>query len=199
MINFLDFHFGRLGNRMFQSAFLYAFARSNNIDFYFQNPEWFKGYENEIKSLFKQSGEMLDYVAIHVRRGTNPQNPNEPAYNKNSFYTDLSQTDYYDKAIDYFKNEKFLVFSDNIGYCKEKWGNDPRFSFSEKSELEDFNLMSRCKHQIIANSTFSWWAAYLNQNPDKIILAPEETQYYADGIVRTKYPAEFTQIKCNKK
>ena len=96
-----------------------------------------------------------------------------------------------------FPNEKFLVFSDDIDWCKKQ----PIFKdceFSEGTELEDLNLMASCKHNIIANSSFSWWAGYLNPNADKRVIAPLETKYYSDGIVRTKYPDNFIQIDFNK-
>jgi len=184
MQNFLDKTFGRLGNRMFQTAFFYSYARDKGIDFYYQDPVWFERYGDEIKELFKQEGEPLDYVAIHVRRGDYVNNP---------FYVDLTQTTYYQDAMDRFSGVKFLVFSDDINWCKaQAMFSRDNVEFSNKTELEDFNLMTRCKHQIIANSSFSWWAAYLNPNPNKKVIAPKA--WYADGVERTKCPKEWIRI-----
>ncbi len=186
----LDKHFGRAGNRMFQSAFLYAYARKNGIDWYFQDPKWFEGYENEIKKMFEIKGDPLDYVSIHVRRNSNPSNPDEPKYSENPFYVNLIQTDYYRKAMDRFLNEKFFIFSDDIHWCKDYFGKKHDYSYG--TEEEDFNTMARCKHNIIANSSFSWWAAYLNPNPNKKVIYP--LKWYADGIERTKCPKEWIGV-----
>ena len=189
-MNFLDKTFGRLGNRLFQTAFFYSYARDKGIDFYYQDPVWFERYGDEIKQIFKQEGEPLDYVAIHVRRGDYVNNP---------FYVDLCHTQYYSKAVcEFIASQKVLIFSDNIDFCKnyfkdfsEYLGNKIEYS-ENKSELEDFNLMTRCKHQIIANSSFSWWAAYLNPNPNKKVIAPKA--WYSDGAVRTKCASNCIQI-----
>lgn len=183
--------FGRLGNKLFQYAFLYAHARRNNLDWYYQDPKWFVGYEEEIKELFGQK-DSIPYVSIHVRRGKNPSNPQEPAYKENPFYVNLIETDYYRKAIDQFPGEKFLVFSDEPEFCREyPLFHGKEFEIIEGSEIDDFNLMSSCHHNIIANSSFSWWAAYLNPNPNKIVIAPK--LWYSDGIERTRCPGGWVK------
>ncbi len=179
MVN-LDKIFGRTGNRMFQMAFAYAYARENNIDFYYQDPKFFEKYGDEIKALFREGIAPIDMVAIHVRRGDYVNNP---------FYVDLTETSYYDEAMSQFSGEEFLVFSDDIEWCKKQ----PIFDgckFAEgNSEIEDMNLMAGCKGIIMANSSFSWWAAYLSKAK---VIAP--IAWYADGVERTKCPAEWTRI-----
>lgn len=74
---------------------------------------------------------------------------------------------------------KFKVFSDDIEYCKTFFGNDLlfgdlEFEFSEgKTEIEDLRLMASCESSITANSSFSWWGAYLNPNPNKKVIMPK--------------------------
>lgn len=186
--------FGRLGNRMFQMAYVYAQFKEGNIpDLYVQDLKYFDKYEKEIKELFGEGIGYLPYVSIHVRRGSNPSNPNEPKYSENPFYVNLSDTDYYEKAIELFPGDNFLVFSDDPEYCKGKWGNDKRFQVMEKGdEIEDFNLMASCKHNIIANSSYSWWVAYLNPNHGKKIIAPKK--WFSDEIKRVGIPPTWTQI-----
>lgn len=176
--------FGRLGNQMFQYAFLYAYSKDAEVDFYFQNPAWFNGYESDIRSLFGQGiPETIDMVSIHVRRGD---------YINNSFYVNLCQTDYYDRAIALFPHDKFLIFSDDIEWCKAHF-TGKQFEFSEgKTEVEDMNLMAACKHNIIANSSFSWWAAWLNFNLDKKVIVPLD--WYSDGEERTYCPPKWQRI-----
>src|SRR3990167_7909500 len=107
----LDITFGRLGNRLFQCAFLYAESRKRATDFYFQDPKFFEGYEDEIKQLFGQDIGYLTQVGVHVRRAGNPINLNEPKYSENPFYVDLCSTDYYERAMAIFPNQKFVIFS----------------------------------------------------------------------------------------
>src|SRR5690348_17282768 len=101
-MNFLDKNFGRLGNRMFQTAALYTFAKDLGVDYYFQDPKWFEKYSSDIKRLFGEGIGYEDKIAVHFRRGKNPSNPSEPAYSDNPFYVDLSKTDYYQKAMAQF-------------------------------------------------------------------------------------------------
>ena len=178
---------GRLGNQMFQYAYLYAKAREGLIeDVYVQDPEYFDEYIEEIRAIYSQGiPEQTDMVGIHYRQGDYVGNP---------FYVDLSSTDYYERAMDMFPGEKFLVFSDDIKSAK-KFFVGRQFEFSEgRDEIEDLNLLSSCKHQIIANSSFSLWSGILNPNPNKKVVCPIETKYYSDGLVRTRYPENFIQI-----
>lgn len=177
--------FGRLGNSLFQYAYIYAQMKDGTIpDIFLQDPAYFEKYEREIKELFGQNIGYTDAVALHVRRGDYVDNP---------FYVDLSQTDYYQKAIREFPVDKYLVFSDDIAYCKDIWGTDLRFEFVERSnEVEDLNLMASCKSQIIANSSYSWWAAYLNPNKDKKIIYPNK--WFQDNVQRVKFPQSWKAL-----
>lgn len=139
------------------------------LDGYFQSPKYFQKYEKEIRELFS-FGMPVGYdpkgkVSLHVRRGN---------------YTNLSQhhhnlsIDYYLNAIDYFDGYEFLVFSDDIEWCKKTF-TDSKFTFVEgQTDEQDLYLMSLCEHNIIANSTFSWWGAWLNSNLNKIVIYPNK-------------------------
>jgi len=188
-----DIIFGRLGNRMFQGAFLYAESKRRGTDFYFQDPVYFKDYEDDIKKLFGDGIGYLSQVGIHIRRASNPINPQEPKYSENPFYVNLSDTDYYERAMAMFPGEKFLVFSDDPEWCKEKFKDNPDVQVMEKgNEIEDFNLLASCKDLIIANSSYSWWAAFLCPNESKRIIAPKN--WYTDKKERTKIPKSWIQI-----
>lgn len=179
--------FGRLGNTLFQMSYIYAQMRKGAIpDIYVQNPAYFDYYKDDIKKWFGDGIERIDKVAIHLRQGDYVNNP---------FYVNLSESDYYQEAIKNFPNESFLVFSDDIEFAKKFFVGEV-FTFSEgKSEVEDLNLMASCKHQIIANSSYSYWAAYLNPNKDKIVVAPSYKRWYTDGsTTRTIIPKEWKQI-----
>ena len=92
----------------------------------------------------------------------------------NEIYCDNGK-EYFQKAISLFSQDAlFVVFSNDINWCKTNLqGLAKNLIFIENEPYyHDFYLMSLCKHQIISNSSFSWWAAYLNRNPDKIVIAP---------------------------
>jgi hypothetical protein len=116
-------------------------------------------------------------VSIHIRRGDYilPQ-----YYYKVGHVCTLS---YYKNAVNYmaahYTDLKFYVFTNDIDWVKSNFGfiNDYVIvdtSGYELSSYYDLFLMSRCKHNIIANSTFSWWSAFLNQNPQKDIITPTD-------------------------
>lgn len=110
-------------------------------------------------------------------------------------------------ALLYFSHKgykKFKVFSDDIAECRAKLNStlysSLEFEYSEgKSAWEDLHLMSECEGHIISNSTFSWWAAVLNQNPDKIVVTPHEDNwfgpYYKYVNVSTLLPEEWVRIR----
>lgn len=186
--------FGRLGNSLFQYASLYCHAKDLGTDFYFQDPKYFDRYSNEIKELFGEGIGFLPYTAIHLRVGSNPLNVHEPKYMENPHYVSLVKTGYYIDAVNQFPNGKFIVFSDDMAFAKTYFQGD-RFAFDDsETDLEAFNKMASCQNQIIANSSFSWWAAYLNKNVNKIIVAPTIDKWYSDGVERTVCPEEWLRL-----
>jgi len=155
---------GRMGNQMFQFAYIYSQMKEGIIpDVYVQDAYYFAYYEKDIKKLYGEGIIPNDYIAIHVRRGDYVNNP---------YYTDLASTDYYEKAMAEFPNENFMIFSDDIKWCKSRFGmyiKNIRYS-EGKDEITDFNLMAGAKGLIMANSSFSWWAGYLNEGK---VVAPK--------------------------
>lgn len=185
--------FGRLGNRMFQMAYIYAQMKEGAIpDIYVQDYKLFDKYRKEIQEWFGKGIGYLPYVAIHLRVGSNPINPDEPKYLENPFYYPLAKSGYYIDAINQFPNRKFLVFSDDIKFAKTYFEGD-KFAFDESiDDIESFNRMASCDSQIIANSSFSWWSAYLNQNPSKKVVYPKN--WFSDGVQRVTFPQEWVAI-----
>jgi Glycosyl transferase family 11 len=111
-------------------------------------------------------------VGLHVRRGD---------YLSFADHHPFVGLDYYRQALALFPDaERIFIVSNDIPWCKEIFTGE-KFVFSEspqerpqgnQSALFDLFLLARCKHQIICNSSFSWWASYLNRNPAKRIVAP---------------------------
>ncbi|HSE61519.1 MAG TPA: alpha-1,2-fucosyltransferase [Candidatus Saccharimonadales bacterium] len=114
-------------------------------------------------------------VAIHVRRGDYVTNQNANVFHG------LAPIDYYKESIKYMQEHtdtpRFFVFSDDIAWCRENLplGNDAVFIEGNggKQAYEDIRLQQACKHNIIANSSFSWWGAWLNENKGKVVIAPK--------------------------
>lgn len=110
-------------------------------------------------------------IAVHVRRGDylNPINLKHHG---------VQTLDYYNRSISFLrtrlKNPQFIFFSDDILWCRNNFKSDD-YSFSEGSDdWIDLFSMKNCDHYIIANSSFSWWAAWLNNSTNKIVVAPKK-------------------------
>ncbi len=127
---------------------------------------------NKMKQMILNSNS----VSVHIRRGDYMELENSGIYGNICTYT------YYKKAVKYLeslmKDIVFYIFSDDILWVEDK----VRFSnvvcikkemFTDYEDWYDMYLMSLCKHNIIANSSFSWWAAWLNNNAEKIVLYPQ--------------------------
>ncbi|NOG84199.1 MAG: hypothetical protein D8M57_20025 [Candidatus Scalindua sp. AMX11] len=70
------------------------------------------------------------------------------------------------------RRQKFLIFSDDISWCKNNFKEDKIFFAENNLQIEDLFLMSKCHHNIISNSSYSWWGSFFNYNLDKIVIAP---------------------------
>ena len=137
--------------------------------------------ESANKNLLNQSP-----VALHIRRGD---------YLKFSDVHPTCGVAYYKKAIDSFeKSRKFLIFSDDIEWCKKVF-NGNRFLFAiDNKDYEDLLLFSLCPDAIIANSTFSWWGAWLNKNSQKQIIAPSRWFANSENNTADLIPEKWTVI-----
>lgn len=179
---------GGLGNILFKEAYLIGQMMEGNIpDLYVQDEKYFKKSALVIKERFGQNIGLTNNNAIHVRRGD---------YVHSNFHTDLCETDYYQRAVKQLGETDYLVFSDDITWCIDTFklpGVNLTF-VEEGDEIESFNMMASCKSIITANSSFSWWAAWLCPNPTKRIITPKENTWFVDGIIRTKVPSEWEQI-----
>lgn len=133
----------------------------------------------------------VESVSVHIRLGD---------FQKNNMVLDK---DYYTKAMDLMsrnvRNPIWVVFSDNISHVEKKYCFDGKVIFIDNSyHLKDYEqliLMSKCKHNIIANSTYSWWGAWLNQNKNKFVIAPAKWFNSQRNIV----PSEWIRINNNER
>lgn len=188
-------------NEMYNSKYRY-------LDGYFQNENYFKEYRSDILKLFKFKNKLegdneklaleiqnKNSVAVHIRRGDYLHNA------KN----DILSNHYYLKAMDYIaqqiENPYFYIFSDDTRWVKNNLKVKYSYKVVENNQgsaaSHDMHLMSLCKHQIIANSTFSWWGAWLNENSNKIVVAPQvwltDKEAYED--TKNVVPKDWIRIK----
>ena len=147
----------------------------DNVDLYgyYQSEKYFKHIEHEIRLDFSFNEELIrmckdlmngeKFISLHVRRGDYLNNINHPVQN----------FEYYEKALNEFDDLSVVVFSDDPEWCKNQtiFSSD-RFLISENNTTDfDLCLMSLCKYHIIANSSFSWWGAWLAKSEK--IIAPK--------------------------
>ena len=180
-----------------EGLFPYKYFKEENVQFkpellsvrgnyyiqgWFQNERYFKEYQNVIRNELRLKNkikiqnklrEILDYsntVAVHVRRGD---------YKK---HCSVLPAEYYNRAVERINglidNPLFCIFSDEIEWVKKNMKFEGKcFYVNEDHKLTNFEeliVMSCCKHDIIANSTYSWWGAWLNNNEKKIVIGPNE-------------------------
>lgn len=129
-------------------------------------------YLEDIKNYINLIQSDRNSVSVHIRRGD--YITDKEAYN----LMGVMPISYYKQAIDFIRTKKkdatFYFFSDDLDWVKRNF-KDSKFQFIDgKTDYADLHLMHNCKHNIIANSSFSWWGAFLNRNPEKIVIAPKQ-------------------------
>ncbi len=164
--------------------------RSRNIilDGYWQSEKYFKDIRNEvIKAFGFPWSPRVGYVSVHVRRGD---------YLKLIKKHPPVGYDWITKAMNLFKGSEFIFFSDDIQWCKDKFGHREDCQFSHGTPEYDLVQMSCCEHHICSASTFAWWGAWLNQNPTKRVVMPREwfVQGYQGLITRDIVPSEWLRL-----
>lgn len=171
--------------------------KKNYFRGYWQNSRYFESIKDDLKIDFS-----LDYnlknldpntlkkitvtnsVCIHVRR-------------KDYLGTDLDVVDvnYYRNALKKLKSQSenlnFFIFSDDINWCNENLSFLPNSKLCSFSVLNDFHLMSLCKYFIIPNSTFSWWAAYLSNYNNKIVILPSKWHKTNNKLLFDASPSDW--------
>lgn len=177
-------------------ATTYRFRGTPLFDGYWQDERFFKPVEHAIRAQFRvarapskdnalllEKIQAANAVSLHVRRGDYALPEALPSFG----FCDLH---YYRSAVALMASKTrdpyFFVFSDDIAWAQEHVAVHPRMHFvdinGEAAAHEDLRLMYSCKHHITANSSFSWWGAWLNPSPEKIVIAP--TPWFVDPDAR---------------
>lgn len=174
-------------NLSFCNKLMVGVNRNIILNGYWPSEKYFVDYQAEIRKQFsfpqKMSASVRKYirqignsnaVSIHIRRGDYANDPKTKAFHG------LLPISYYKNAIaliaERIKNPTFFIFSDDLDWAKNHLTSKLPMEFVSHDGLayEDMRLMSMCKHHIIANSTFSWWGAWLNPSKGKIVISPNK-------------------------
>lgn len=169
------------------------------IEGFFQTEIYFKNIAEQLRKDFtfvrnpsKENREIISQIknensiSVHIRRG---DYVSKARYKNKYFHCSM---DYYKRAVDYiaekYPNPTVYVFSDDIKWAAQNLDLPYVCNYISNNKgaqsWEDMRLMSCCKHNVIANSSFSWWGAWLNSSPEKIVVAPEKW-FQDDKIVQT--------------
>lgn len=159
---------------------------------YFQSEKYFKEYRSELLYIFDLPYKLVEKCSIHARFGD---------YLKIEGKHILIDEPYLMKAMALIKERTglsvFKVFSDDIKYFKDNFGHIYDFEYSTNTdEMTDMIEISNCHSNINSSSTFSWWGAWLNQNPDKVVIT--QTEWFQKGwcglITDDIIPSEWIKL-----
>lgn len=139
---------------------------------YFQNERFFSDHADEIRGIFGAPSYMAERfgitensVSLHVRR--------TDYLGSNGFHP-VQEIEYYERALcEIGHYERLFVFSDDIEWCRENLNFENMVFVDGNDDVVDMWLMSLCRDNIMANSSFSWWGAWLNRNPNKKVVYPK--------------------------
>lgn len=154
-----------------------------------------KKISKDAKAMAERIAKEKNSVSLHVRRGDYVSNPDANQYHG------TKGMDYYSAALVRVeksqKHNTIFIFSDDITWCKKNLKLKAKkvvWVDGNNSPIEDIYLMSLCKSNIIANSTFSWWGAWLNNNPKKVVVAPKV--WFSDPNIDTSdlIPASWVRL-----
>lgn len=152
--------------------------RRYDLQGYWQSEKYFKENEQVIRKNLDIDEDTAYYISnkypfigkektasIHIRRTD---------YVTSNGYHPVQPISYYEAGLDQIEYDKLVVFSDDVHWCKDNLNFNNMVFAEDNTNIQDLHLMSMCQHNVIANSSFSWWAAWLNKNPNKKIIAPEK-------------------------
>jgi Glycosyl transferase family 11 len=192
-------------NHYYEPQFHYApISYKPDIELFghFQSPKYFQKYREELKQIFAPNEDVLKYLHVHYKELLEDQNSVSIHFRNYQKEDDnllnvyvLNGRNYIEKAIQFFPPDyNFYIFSDDINWCRENLGELAKnIQFISEPPIYDFYLMSACRHHIISNSTFSWWAAYLSpHSKEALVVAPKNWFQPNAGLnIKDLFPEEW--------
>jgi hypothetical protein len=193
----------------FQADLVSAYNEDVYFDGFWQSEKYFQGAEDEIRERlqvitppspsnqqFLSTIKNVNAVSVHIRRADYVTNT------KTLSFHGVCSMDYYQQAADIIKSKisdpVFFIFSDDIEWAKANINFNTTQHFADMNNAdtnyEDLRLMYSCKHHIIANSSFSWWGAWLNPAKEKIVIAPQKWFNHPGSDSSDIIPASWIKI-----
>jgi hypothetical protein len=172
---------------------------------YFQSHKHFEHNRNMILDFFSPTKEIENYISQKYAYFLNRDDTVSVSVRRGDYTTEkyknhhgLLPKSYYEEAMAQFPDDHiFLFFSDDVEWCKSEFGEKDNFLFVEDElDVVDLYLISKMRNNIIANSTFPWWGAWLSQEPNKKVIAPKQWFGPANSHLNTTdlYPDSWIQI-----
>jgi len=180
------------------------------ISGYWQSEKYFEGISDKIRDIFTCNNDVWrindikvlnaiesnESVSLHVRRGDMISNSEVAKVHG------ACDINYYNDSISYMNNKLkspiYFIFSDDPKWASENINTSNKTIFVDHNKNEfawlDMQLMSRCKNNIIANSSFSWWGAWLNKNPNKIVVSPKRWFNHDKNNTKDLIPKSWISI-----
>jgi hypothetical protein len=175
---------------------------------YFQSDKYFKdirdillkefAWKNEPQgknlSLFEEIRQTPGSISLHIRRCDYMTNENVAKVHG------ITEMSYYEAGVkamaQKINNPKFYIFSDEPEWCRQnlKLNHPAEYISNHGRGSEDMRLMKECRHHIIANSSFSWWGAWLNENPDKLVITPKKWFSCQEKNTKDLIPASWHKL-----
>lgn len=185
-------------NKLGEEDFFLEECRNNTLySGFFQSEKYFLEYAEDVRRMFELSAEVQhayssinlpfreqNYVAVHLRRSDYLKYGGDELGGLNMT---LPMSYYYRclSLIEYSDSQPIVFVSDDIEFARSQFGLRPNYYFESNDEITDFQILLNASTIITANSTFSWWAAWLNGRKDKVVFAPD---YFLGFKVKRDYP-----------
>jgi len=142
---------------------------------YWQSEKYFKNISDTIKNELRPTNEILEKLNSKIKKKSVSLHVRRTDYIDSNGFHPTQPIEYYNNALNIIGNyNQILIFSDDISWCKNNLKYENSIFIENQTSIEDLWLMSLCEHNIIANSSFSWWGAWLNNNENKKVIAPKK-------------------------
>lgn len=199
IFNYINPHFNYIEKEFSFNPNVLELSKNTYLSGYFQSEKYFLEIEEQVREDFsfkensdKSNKRLIDSIlssnsiGIHIRRGDFIEN------NKTNQFHGICSMDYYSKSIELMEsqvnNPRFFVFSDDITWAKHNISLSSPTHFVDSNDSEtgykDLQLLSSCRHHIIANSSFSWWGAWLAKWEGQIVISPKK--WFASELIDAK-------------
>ena len=155
---------------------------------------WKKEPQGKNLSLLKEIQQTPGSISLHIRRCDYMTNENVAKVHG------ITEMSYYEAGVkamaQKINNPKFYIFSDEPEWCRQnlKLNHPTEYISNPGRGSEDMRLMKECRHHIIANSSFSWWGAWMNENPDKLVIAPKKWFSCQEKNTKDLIPASWHKL-----